>query len=300
MTAISLMYDELGNDYIDRTLHGIFENKCFTVYTGIFTFIYRYLYHIGFDLQFQYPVTSYIIYWCLCGNVLSADSIIDPVKRLDLFTKYDLLHDVTFKQLYDSPLSYFEYWDKVIGSTPIDYDLYKKSLLFEYDKILQSIDDFSNSGFTNYSLYIKALKKSTALMIERFLEDPSNFLMPQSYLENIYNYVNVPARFVVKDKSFLISLNDLKRKEAIIQENIIMGDLVNPEWIVSNCPRFNLSDRYELLPPTSDDIIITHQISENASPYLLLSDALFAPLSVSSPERIIKSLIPDVEVGFVF
>ncbi len=300
MSAISLMYGEAGNDYVSKTLQNIFKNKNFSVYTGIFTFIYRYLYYTGFDLQFQYPVTSYILYWCLCGNVLSPYSIIDPVKRLDLFTKQDLLHNINFTQLYNSPLTYFDCWDKAIGSTPIDYNLYERTVAHEYDKITQTINEFSNSKFAGYSRYIEALKKSTVLMIEQFKENPSKFLMPQSYLENIYDYVNVPAQFVVKDKSFSINANELKRKEAIIRESTLSGDCVKPEWIVSNCPRFSLSNRYELLAPTPNEIVLTHQISEDASPYLLLSDALFAPLSVTSPEQIIKMIIPDVEVGFIF
>ena len=300
MTAISLMFGNIGESYVRNTISDLFESKQFTVYTGLFTFIFRYLCYTGFDLQYQYPVTSYILFWCLNGNVLSSDSIIDPIKRLDLFTQKDLLHGVKFHQLYNSPLDYFANCDKAIGSTSIDYDLYQNYIINDYDRIIHSIDDFSDGLFSEFSPYIESIKNATVLMIEQFIDNPSKFLMPQLYLENIYDYANVPVKFIVDNDDFSFNLDEISKQNGIlVQDNVVKNDKIEPKWIAANCPRFNMFEKYEVLPPTADDILLTHQINEKAHPYLLLSDSLFSPLSVTSPTDIIKSIIPDIEVGFI-
>lgn len=302
-TAIALLFGAEGESYIHDIFSKAFENKRFTNYTTIITFIFRYLNYAGFDLQDLYPFVSYLINWCLSGNVLSKNSIANPIERLKNFTENNLAAKITMQDIYHDPIGVFAYWDKQLGSDGLNYDEYCKYNFNEFEKLKHAMSSIGYDHISQLYDHVVMIEQASDIMLHKFIEAPNKFMFPELYLKNLYDYINIPVRFVI-NAPLKISKKELESPFfdwSLCEENRNKEESNTIiHYISSDQPRFPLSPNHAYLIPTTK-AILSHKKSVNATPFFLLTDALFDTDYANSPGRIIKEFInSNLHVGMVW
>lgn len=302
-TAIALLFGAEGENYIHDIFSKGFESKHFTSYTTVITFIFRYLNYAGFDLKYLYPFVSYLINWCLSGNVLAANSIANPIDRLRLFTENNLAAKITMQDIYHDPIGVFAYWDKQLDSKGLNYDEYSKYNFNEFEKLKHSMSSIGYDCISQLYDYIVMIEQASDIMLHKFIEDPNKFMQPELYLKNLYDYVNVPVRFVI-NAPLTISKRELECSFfdwSLCEESRDKEDLNSIiHYISSDQPRFPLSPNQSYLISTTK-AILKHKTSENVKPFFWLTDALFDTDYANSPEKIIKQFVNgNLHIGMVW
>lgn len=317
MTAISIMNGKDGINYANSVIENTFNKAlslpdetrktAFTDYTSIFTFIYRRLFHSKHRMHYSdpnfYPIVSYIINWCLSGNLLNVNAIANPLDRLWHFSEDDWINDISLVDLFEDPISVFSYFDRKMGSTPIDYSEFSKENNLGYERLINGIRNLDGFG-DSFAEYIESIALASEMTIKAFIKEPSKFLMPELYLNNIYDYVNVPVHFYCT-QSLMIPQKDLDEFIKVSdQEGNSQLDkgLIELKHISIDQPLFSVNPVKFYIPKIRDyhNPILGHSISDKAKPYCYLTDALFSEeFNSEIGEEILKIAFDGVNIGYI-
>ena len=312
-TAMTLKYGGTGKEACQFLVQKSFEafqegKKTFdkgespkfvslTNYTSMFTFLYRYVFAAKIDMKHLYPFISHVLYWSLNGNLLDENAICSPIDRLHIYTERDLGNLLSLEYVFEHPLEAFAIWDKAIGSSPIDYTQWYEENCKLYGRLSAM---FKNWGHLAMAEYTEMLGQSALLMSHVFLSNPSNYLVPENYLNNIYDFVNVPIRFDLESPIHLTKAEYLRtgveHNGTLLQSNEIM----DISTVYFDMPRFSLYSSRQFIPPSEDSAWLRHQISIRAEDDINFAEALFNSIAISHPERLIKKRFEGIKTWFFY
>lgn len=281
LAAADMFYGEKGHCAILDTLSKASKDECnwskygkkaFTNYTVVLSYIGSYLRYnktIGYENLFAF--SSYLINWCLSGNMLSSSATVIPADRLYSFVENDFAKGITMRNLEDDPIEVFQYWDKKLGCTALDYHNYFSSNREIYDEIA---NNFKTIGLCNVSEYVEMISKASQIMTSLFFKDPNLYLNPSNYVCNYQNFVNVPVRFILSEPIPLIK-SECGRIE--LEDNLKNEVYDESDKIIHNITidRPYLYNPNSLLLEPSKYGILSYQKCKQFRPWFQMVEALF-------------------------
>ena len=264
-------------------------------YTSVFTFLYRYFYSLQIDNKYLYPFVSHVLYWSFNGNLLDAKAICSPIERLRIYTEKDFGKLLPMDFIFEHPLESFATWDKAMGSSPIDYTHYYDENLKQY---IQLSVGFSQLGFKEMAEYTKMIGLSTYEMSQAFLSNPSNYLDPEKYLNNIYSFVNVPVRFKLGAPLHLNKEStDYLRTGIEYEGRSVDNEFVDISTIYIDLPRFSLHSTRQFIQPPADSALLRHNVSIQAENDINFAEALFSSdqTAIRNREMLVKNKFEGIK-----
>lgn len=277
-------------------------------YTFAFTMIWRYAFQSNINIEYIYPFISYVLFWALNGNVLEGKKEANfPRNRLERFFNLDYMgidlelnRESNIQELFNNPLETFKKWDYYIttayagigvyslsqssnfyldsNSTPINLEGFYNKLLGTIDTMIQYLISL---GLFKTAKYMYNIANSCFFMKNHFIDNPSAYLKPTSYSQNLHQFVNVP--FCVEFDG-IPPINEVEcgrvRHDLGFVQNKVYGNSLNDISHNENVPRLDWR---------------TYIDSKN---YIDFSDALLGKSNIDVPGNLIKELLPGIKPWF--
>lgn len=190
-------YEELK-----KWLFGENDHTCFNGYNSVLSVLNSYLgKELGYKFSDFLTYSSYVIQWCFWGNILEGGNNANPLFRLNKFENYRLADSVSLDGLINDPIAVFDYWDKSIGSTKLNLRNYVE---WQDSIFNQLIDNFNHTGNNDMSEFCQRLSAASMIMLNKYFEKPSKYILPSLYLSHLNDFVNIPVRFIKSNSSDII------------------------------------------------------------------------------------------------
>ena len=272
------------------------RKRVFTNYTVVLSYIGSYLQYnstIGYENLFVF--SSYIVNWCLSGNLLSSTAETRPAVRLYSFVENDFAKGITLRDIEEDPIGVFQYWDKKLGCKALDYHNYFTSNREIYDEIAYN---FKSIGLCNISEYVKMICNASQIMLSLFFKAPNLYLNPGKYICNFHDFVNVPLRFIlseplplIKSDTVRIELEDnLKNKKFDESDKIIHKISINRPSVYNPMSQLLESSKYEIL---------SYQKCEDFRTWFLFAESLFKEDSKFNTDKLFKEITPNCKICYI-
>ncbi len=273
------------------------RKSIFTNYTVVLSYIGSYLKYnrtIGYENLFIF--TSYLVNWCLSGNLLSVEAETSPAVRLNKFVENDFGKGITIKDIEDDPLSVFNYWDSKLGCDGLNYHDYFSNNRQTYEQIS---DGFKSIGMNGIAEYVKMICDASQVMTSVFFKNPNQYLNPAEYICNFLNYVNVPVRFelsepieMVKTDKVCIELDEYLKKHVFNENDKVVQNITIDTPVIFNPNNQTFA--------TSKFDILSHKKSEQFKTWFRLSDGLFRDESSVDIDKICNEILKNCHIRYIY
>ena len=294
LCAAGRLYGESCEELLMKSIGDAarYENmpqRRFSEYSTVFSLVNNYLsYNQTINPSYLIPFVSVLMNWCFCGNVLR-DPGIDPLNRLSYFINNDYGKGLTFSDIISDPMGVFAHWDKLYGSTPINFAEYNLRQRASYEEILELSAEL---GFDVLSDYVQMIAKASQRMALVYMDNPLNYIIPDRYYDSFMSFTNVPVRFIIHAR--LKDFTDVP----LVNNNVVCKDEDCAFTVTYDKPKvkFNLLDKAQEYNHAELD----SSISSAFVPYGNLMEAIFGEDPEDVDTESINKLIYPQEVRFVF
>lgn len=272
------------------------RKRVFTNYTVVLSYIVLYLEYnrtIGYENLFIF--TSYLINWCLSGNLLSTNAEVSPGTRLNKFVEHDYAKGMTLKDIVNEPLAVFQYWDEKLGGEGLDYHDYFASNRIVYEEIAES---FRAIGLDRIAEYVKMISDASQIMTSLFFKAPNLYLNPTEYIYNFHNYVNVPLRFVLSEPIPMIKTEKAQMELEDNLKNKIFNETDNIVNRISTDQPFIYNPTSQSFEPSKYEIL-SYKKCEEFRTWFLFAESLFKEDSKFNTEKLFKEIVKKCEIRYI-
>lgn len=257
-------YEELK-----KWLFGEKDQTSYNGYNSVLSILNSYL---GKELGYQFSdflnYSSYVIQWCLWGNVLEGGNNANPLFRLNKFENLRLADSVSLDGLTNDPIAVFDCWDKSIGSTKMNL----RNFVEWQDSIYnQLIDNFTHIGNNDMSEFCQRLSAASMIMLNKYFEKPSKYISPCQYMSHMNDFVNIPVRFIKSNSS----------------------DIIWDERHIDNPIEGHSSS-------LDKNLCVLKNMRDQCSCYFDISDALFGDRLVLNPGSIIQNVLKGTKTFMIW
>lgn len=290
---IKQYYNKEGGLYCHELIQQLFKFKS-NVYSDALTLVFLHL--TSRNLSGNPLMDSlYILHWALLGEEFSPDGSLDrshPVARLYFLMRLGIIQAQDLEFIQTDPIRIFNLWQERLGLKKIEPRA--GITIWNQVKPLVYTTDFSKSlFFKQYDTQILVREK----LIEQYCHNPSLYINPAHFINNLYSFPDIPVRFIYPRNSRWVRDGD-NRYLSFLKE---LESSPSPELThIVDAPRFPSMPGSAYLHPEPEEIILSGENISFAEKSLPAVELLLNGTTGPDSEEYLRETLGGAKLYYVF